>query len=207
MKLLRSLALGVLLVVALPATAQAHDPLFSLKYVDGDNIVVASYNVHDFTPGLPITFNVRVYTIAGAPVVYKSLETVVKQRDKVIFDQTFAASDYNDVNWIYAFGGPDKYDITMQFTNHGEHVAQAEFPIQVTHSHSHSLSSRFLGWPTASALLFGIALTLGAQELFRRPAGGREPAAKSVRSPAEGAPGRRPRRRSRRSGAIPADGL
>lgn len=175
MKLLRSLALSVLFVLALPATAQAHDSIFSLKYVDGDNIVVASFNVHDITAGQQITFNLRVYTIAGAPVVYKSVDTVVRHRDKVVLDRTLAASNYNDVNWIYAFGETGDYDITLQFTSHGEHVARAEFPIKV--GHSHSISSQIVSWPTANAVLFGIGLTLCAQSLFRRPTGSRKPAA------------------------------
>src|SRR5262245_26665318 len=131
MRFFRALALSLPLVVALPSTAQAHDSLFSLKYVDGDNIIVASYNVHDFTPGLPITFNLRIFSISGVPVAYKSVESVVKKGDEVIFDESMAASNYNDVNWIYVFDEPGDYDVTLKFTDHGSPVAHADFPMQV----------------------------------------------------------------------------
>jgi len=180
MKLLRVLTLSLLLVVAWPATARAHDSIFSLKYVDGDNIIVASYNVHDFTPGLPITFNLRIFTISGVPVAYKSVDAVVKRGDEVVFDDTMAASNYNDVNWIYEFDEAGDYDVTLQFTDHGAPVAHAHFPMQVVgEEHNAPEGSRIVSWPTAAALVLGVALTLGAQALFNRPDRRRRPASKS----------------------------
>jgi hypothetical protein len=175
MKLLRTLALGLLLVLSLPATARAHDSVFPLKYVDGNNIVVANYNVHDFTVDQRITFNLRVYTIAGSPVAYKSVQAVVKQDDKVVFDRTMAASNDSDVNWLYAFPNAGDYDVALRFTNHDARVARADFPIDVGghagDEHAHSLVSQIVAWPTLAALLLGIGLTLGAQRVRRRSVG------------------------------------
>ena len=169
-------------MVAWPATAGAHDSAFSLKYVDGQNIIVASYNVHNFIPAQPITFNLRIFTISGVPVAYKSVETVVKKGDEIVFDETMAASKYNDVNWIYAFGEAGQYDVTLQFTDHSAPVAHANFPMQVVSEVNNGPpGSRIVSWPTAAALLSGIALTLGAQALFKRP-DRRKPAGTSTTS-------------------------
>jgi hypothetical protein len=170
----------LLFVLVVPATARAHEPVFTLKYVDGRNIILASSNVHDITAGQPITFNLRVYTIAGVPVVYKSVESVVKHDGEVVFDRTMAASDDNDVNWIYAFDKAGEYDVTLHFANHDEHLARAHFPIAVAgngKASGQSPSARIVAWPTAAALLLGVGLTLGAQWLFKRPGRGRKQAA------------------------------
>jgi hypothetical protein len=179
MKWLRALLLGPLLLLALPATARADDSIFTLKYVDGENIIIASYNVHDFTADVPITFNLRVYTIAGVPVVYKSVEAIVEQHDKIIFDQTMAASTYNDVNWVYAFTEAGDFDLTLHFTNHGTPLAQARFPIVVANGpihgeapSAHSHTSQIFAWPAGTTFLLGIGLTLLVQRHFKRPAGG-----------------------------------
>jgi hypothetical protein len=190
MKFLHVLALSLLLVVAWPATARAHDEAFTLKYVDGNNIIVASYNVHDFTPDLPITFNLRIFTISGVPVAYKSVETVVKKGDEVVFDETMAASNYNDVNWIYAFGKAGDYDLTLQFTDHDAPVAHANFPIQVEgHVPTDPRGSRIVSWPTAAALLAGVALTLGAQALFKPDRRRKPPGTSTTSKVAAGTPG------------------
>jgi hypothetical protein len=179
MRWLRALLLGLLLLLALPATARAHESVFTLKYVDGENIVIASYNVHEFTAGQPITFNLRVYSISGVPVVYSNVEAVVEQHDEVVLDRTMPASSYSDVDWVYAFERGGDYGLTLRFTDQDAPTAQAHFPIDVADAPIHGapsgtepLTSRILAWPTGAALLLGIGLTLLVQRLSNRPAGG-----------------------------------
>jgi hypothetical protein len=181
MKWLPPLLLSMLLVLVFPATARAHEPIFSLKYVDGENIIIASYNVHEFTAAQPVTFNLRVYTIAGVPVVYKSVEAIVEQRGKTVFNQTMAASSYNDVNWVYTFPEEGAFDVRLHFTNDDAAVATANFPIDVANvltggaaPSDRSLTSQIFAWPTGAAFVLGIGLTLLV--LWRRQRPGGEPA-------------------------------
>ena len=195
MKWLPPLLLSLVLVLVFPATARAHEPIFTLKYVDGENIIIASYNVHEFTAAQPVTFNLRVYTIAGVPVVYKNVEAIVEQQGNAVFDQTMTASSYNDVNWVYAFPEGGAFDVRLHFTNDDAAVATANFPIDVANdpidvangpidgaaSSDRSLTSQIFAWPTLAAFVLGIGLTLLVLWRRKRPAGEptQDPAARS----------------------------
>ena len=77
--------LVVLYALLLPVSVSAHGSLFTYKYIDGANMVMVTHNVHDTQSGLPITYNLRLYSLDGQLVPFQKVQTLVKRGDTTLF--------------------------------------------------------------------------------------------------------------------------
>lgn len=157
MKFLRYLSLVTLsLVLLLPAYASAHGAIFTFKYIDGDNLILATHNVHDAQANLPITYNLRLYTMGGQTIHFGEVEAQVLQDKKVIDKQMVPVTDYDDANLTYAYPKKGNYVLSVNFLDHGKNIAHAEFPIAVADGANKGFFASKFTLQTLVAFLLGV---------------------------------------------------
>lgn len=138
-----------------PMMASAHESAFTLKYIDGKNLVVATYNVHEVEPGLPITYNWRIYDTSGVPVAYKTMHISLVHGDKVVYEKMLKASGYNDSDWVYRYPENGEYMLHVHFMDGDTHIATGEFPILVE-GHARGLPDGIINTQTLLAFAAGV---------------------------------------------------
>ena len=59
------------------APVQAHSGSYDMKYVDGSNLILLTFNTHQPVSGLDIVHNIRLYDLVGAPIPYDEVQVEV----------------------------------------------------------------------------------------------------------------------------------
>lgn len=159
MKLLRKIIpLALLLVLLFPVSGSAHGAIFTYKYIDGDNLVMVTHNVHDAQAGAAITYNLRLYTVEGQLIPFEQVKAEIKRGSKVIDRHSVSASDFGDANFLYTYPEQGNYVLSFNFFDHDKHIARGEFPIVVAAGLSTGLAT-FVTPKTALAFLLGAGIT------------------------------------------------
>lgn len=124
----------VLTLLILPSPAFAHGAIFTYKYIDGDNLVMVTHNVHDAQAGAPITYNLRLYTMDGQLVPFRQVQVKVQRDGQTTNEQTVtnAQSESDELNFVYAYPTEGNYLLSLVFMDQNKQVARGEFPIVVT---------------------------------------------------------------------------
>src|SRR3712207_2219857 len=77
MRSIRVLLAGLWLLVLTAGPAVSHGGSYDMKYVDGSNLVMLTFNTHEPVSGLPIAHNIRLYDLLGAPITYDTVHVEV----------------------------------------------------------------------------------------------------------------------------------
>jgi hypothetical protein len=159
MKLIRRISLVTLLLVLLtPVYASAHGAIFTYKYIDGDNLILVTHNVHDAQANMPITYNLRLYTMGGQLIPFEQVNAQILRGKHTEDQKTVSASQYSDANFTYAYPKQGNYVLSVNFLDHDKNIAHAQFPIVVAAGLDEGFLSGAFTLQTAAALLLGIAV-------------------------------------------------
>jgi methionine-rich copper-binding protein CopC len=156
-QLLRTLVL-VLFLLLVPASAAAHGTIYTYKYIDGDNLVMVTHNVHDAQAGAPVTYNLRLFTLEGELATFDKVVAEIKRDAKTVGSKTVGMSEYQDANFQYAYPKPGSYVLSIAFLDHDKHIAKGEFPIVVGKSANSSFFAAAFTLHTVAAFVLGASL-------------------------------------------------
>lgn len=156
MKFLRFIPIvTLLLVLLLPAAVNAHGAIFTYKYIDGDNLILVTHNVHDAQAGAPVTYNLRLYTMEGQVTNFEAAEVKVSRGKDILRTQKVTATDYNDANFSYAYPKKGNYTLSLTFLDHDKNVSHGEFPIVVADGATSGFWDKAFTLQTVVAFLIG----------------------------------------------------
>lgn len=160
------IALGLVLLV--PASAGAHGSNFTYKYMDGDNFVHVTHNVHHEEAGLPITYNLRLYNMDGQLIPFQEVEARVLHGAKSVHYQKVSASLNGDAFFTYTFPKKGAYVLHFHFLDNDKEIARGQFPVNVEAGVNESFFSGML--TPQAALTFVLGAGVGAAAVvYRRP--------------------------------------
>jgi methionine-rich copper-binding protein CopC len=148
-----------LFLLLVPAGAMAHGTIFTFKYIDGANMVMVTENVHEPQAGLPITYNLRLYSMDGQLVPFETVQAKVTQKAHVVLEKSLPLSANNDVNLTYSYPKQGNYTLAVHFIDNDKQVAGGTFPIAVEKSPVEGFFASAFTAQTLLAFLIGAAAT------------------------------------------------
>ncbi len=92
---------------------------------------MVTHNVHDAQAGVPITYNLRLYTMDGQLVPFQQVQVKVRQDNQTVYEQTVTVAENDEANFVYAYSREGSYILSLVFIDQDKQVAQGEFPIVV----------------------------------------------------------------------------
>ena len=156
-----------LLTLLAPAAASAHAGNYDMKYVDGSNVVLLTFNTHQPVAGLDIIHNIRLYDLVGAPVSYDKVHVEVHTRDNtsglalpgrtLLHEETLPMLATNESRMTYSYPGSGSFTVKTVFRAGGREISRGEFAVDVARGAPGS-SLRGHAWPQiVVAFLLGLA--------------------------------------------------
>ncbi len=146
----------------LPTAAMAHGSIFTFKYIDGENMIMVTHNVHDAQSGLPIMYNLRLYTLDGQLLPFQKVQAEVKQASRTLHTEELRASPNHDANLTYEYPARGDYELSVRFMDNDKQVAQAKFPIAV----ARGVDENFFASAFTPQTLIAFILGIGASVLY-----------------------------------------
>ncbi len=160
--LLKATVISLLILLA-PLSAAAHGSIYTYKYIDGDNIITVTQNVHDTQAGAAVTYHLRLQTLEGGTVSFAEMQVEVKRGDDNITQQTLSDIPIDDAKFVYAYPKEGNYTLYFIFVDNGKQIARSEFPIVVEKGLDSSLFADVISIKTFAAFLLGA----GALRLYQ----------------------------------------
>jgi hypothetical protein len=121
--------------------AQAHGGAYDMKYVDGSNVLLLTFNTHTPVSGLEIEHNLRLYDLLGAPVPYDEVAVEVHTRDKdqsttlrgttLLDEQTAPMLATNESKLAVTYPVAGAYTLDVEFRAGGRAVSSGSFAVDV----------------------------------------------------------------------------
>lgn len=146
-----------LLVLIMPSTSLANGN-YDLKYVDGSNLILVTYNGHAPVSGIETEHNVRLYDLIGAPIPFSTVHIEIVKGSTSAFDATLKSTETNDVTFNYVYPKAGKYTLKATFSDNGKDVSSGEMAVEVTKGANQSFWATAFTSQTLVALLLGIGL-------------------------------------------------
>jgi hypothetical protein len=174
MRLVVSLVVGWLLATT-ASPAHAHAGSYDMKYVDGSNLILLTFNTHAPVSGLDIAHNIRLYDLVGAPIVYDEVRVEIHSLDgrdsgplasSLLSEKTLPMLPTNESKQTFAYPVSGSYSLTAEFVDEGRTISEGEFAFDVGPGAA-ELSSGFGPLPLAAAFGLGVVVTLLVRR--RRP--------------------------------------
>lgn len=141
---LRRLALVLLaglLGGALMTPAQAHGGSYDVKYVDGSNLLLLTFNTHAPVSGLDIEHDLRLYDLLGAPIPYDEVAVEVHTRDKnqsttlrgsdLLEEQVVPMLPTNESKLDLTYPVAGAYTLDVEFRAGGRAISSGTFAVDV----------------------------------------------------------------------------
>ncbi|PUA80215.1 hypothetical protein [Nocardioides currus] len=137
--------LAALFVIAAPVVgagpAVAHGGAFDMKYVDGSNILLLTFNTHAPVSGLDIEHDLRLYDLVGAPIPFDEVAFEVDTRantnqltlnkDGVLHEDTAPMLPTNESKLTFAYPAPGSYSLDVTFREGGRDISHGVFALDV----------------------------------------------------------------------------
>lgn len=166
MRTLLAVITGCLLALS-TSSAQAHSGSYDMKYIDGSNLILVTFNTHQPVSGLDIEHNIRLYDLVGAPIPYDEVlfevhtrgntERVSPGGSSLLSEATLPMLPTNESKETFTYPISGSYTLTTVFMAGGRKISRAEFAVDVGVGTTEA-SSGFGYLPLVVAFLGGIAL-------------------------------------------------
>lgn len=205
------LAAAAAALVALGGPVHAHSGSYDMKYVDGANLVLLTFNTHEPVSGLDIVHNLRLYDMVGAPIPYDEVRITVRrvgegggplESTRPVLEVTEPMQVTNESEHRFSYPVSGAYAIAAEFTADGRRISAGEFAVAVGRGTEeegaglaslHVLGAFLLGLLVASATrILGGRLRRGAVAPPDVPARDTVPVTLLGAEPADGTVARRP---------------
>ena len=132
---------ALLLGSGVGAPASAHGGSYDMKYVDGSNVLLLTFNTHAPVSGLDIEHNLRLYDLVGAPVIYDEVAVEVHTLEKgqtmtlrggtSLLEDTLPMLATNESKLSFAYPVQGSYAVRVRFASAGQTVSSGEFVFDV----------------------------------------------------------------------------
>lgn len=152
---LRLLILVWAVIALVPAPANAHGAIFTHKYVDGDNLILLTHNVHEAHAHETITYNVRLYNMDGQLLPFENVIATVHRGKELLHTKTVHTTYTGDANVVYTYPTKGNYTVSLTFLDHDKNIAQATFPIGVAAGVDTGILATAFNIPTITAFILG----------------------------------------------------
>ena len=137
--------LAVVFIVGAPvvagAPAVAHGGAFDMKYVDGSNVLLLTFNTHAPVSGLDIEHDLRLYDLMGAPIPYDEVAFEVDTRrntnqltldkDGTLHQESAPMLPTNESKLTFAYPAPGSYSLDVTFRSGGQDISHGTFALDV----------------------------------------------------------------------------
>jgi hypothetical protein len=130
-----------LLVALTPASASAHAGNYDMKYIDGSNVILLTFNTHLPVAGLDIVHDIRLYDLVGAPIPYDQVKVEVHTRANtsglalpgrtLLQDFTLPMLPTNESKLTYAYPGSGSYTLKTVFLQDGREISRGDFALDI----------------------------------------------------------------------------
>jgi len=167
MRTLVAMAIGCLLALA-GAPAQAHTGSYDMKYVDGSNLILLTFNTHQPVSGLDIEHNIRLYDLVGAPIPYDEVRVEVHTQEGSSGVEGLESSlrkkaalpmlATNESTMDFTYPAPGPYRLTTVFYAGGREISRGTFAIDIGKG-TDAPGRGFGVWSLGVAFLLGAAAT------------------------------------------------
>jgi len=155
------LLLAITMAMLIPGIAHGlGQGMYTLKYVDGPNLILVTPNIYKTESGIPIQYNLRLYNEVGQPVNFTNAHSEVWMGDKQLTSQNLRRSPNNDTTLFHTYKKQGLYTIKVTFMDNSKKVAAGEFPITVTKGKSFGFFSGAFTIQTGVAFLLGMLVCL-----------------------------------------------
>lgn len=141
MKRLVALVAAVVLAALGASPAQAHGGSYDMKYVDGSNVLLLTFNTHAPVSGLAIEHDLRLYDLLGAPLTYDDVSVEVHTRDtdggatlrgeSLLLEETVPMLPTNESKLTVTYPTPGAYSVRAVFSADGREISRGEFAVDV----------------------------------------------------------------------------
>jgi hypothetical protein len=165
--------------------AHAHGGSYDMKYIDGSNVLLLTFNTHTPVSGLDIEHNLRLYDQLGAPIPYDEVVVEVHTRDKdqsttlrgstLLEEQSATMLATNESKLTVAYPVAGAYTLDVEFRAGGRAISSGSFAVDVGQG-----ASGPGGFPW---IRMGLVLLLGVVVGFALPRGSRAPAVTAAARP------------------------
>ncbi|NYE36810.1 hypothetical protein F4692_001943 [Nocardioides cavernae] len=202
--LLRRVAvvLGTLLLAgAGVGPVQAHGGSYDMKYVDGSNLLLLTFNTHAPVSGLDIEHNLRLYDLLGAPIPYDEVAVEVHARDKdrsttlrgsdLLEEQVVPMLATNESKLDVAYPVAGAYTLDVEFRAGGRPISSGRFAVDVGQGTAGPGGFQWIR--SALVLLLGVLVGVALPRRASAPAAG-APAGEDEEKGEDGAAGKVPAR-------------
>lgn len=120
---------------------QAHGGSYDMKYVDGSNLLLLTFNTHAPVSGLDIEHNLRLYDLLGAPIPYDEVAVEVHTREKhqsttlrgsdLLEEQVVPMLATNESKLEVAYPVAGAYALDVEFRAGGRAISSGTFAVDV----------------------------------------------------------------------------
>ncbi len=166
MRAATALLVGCLLLLT-GAPAQAHTGSYDMKYIDGSNLILLTFNTHQPVSGLDIEHNIRLYDLVGAPIPYDEVKVELHTQQEssgveglessLREKQTLPMLATNESTLDYTYPVSGGYRLTTVFYSQGREISRGEFAIDI--GQGSAGPSRWSGaWSLGAAFLLGVVI-------------------------------------------------
>ena len=141
MRAARAVALLAGLAASWPVAAAAHGGSYDIKYVDGSNVELVTFNTHTPVAGLAIEHNVRLYDLVGAPVTYEEVTAEIHVREDtsdlvvgnatLLHEETLPLRATNDSVMTFTYPEAGQYTLKLTFLLDGRPISEGEMALPV----------------------------------------------------------------------------
>lgn len=167
MRRLAALVAALVMIVA-PAPALAHGGSYDMKYVDGSNVLLLTFNTHTPVSGLDIEHDLRLYDLLGAPITYDEVAVELHARDDtegialrgqtLLQEETVPMLATNESKLTLAYPVPGSYTLRVVFSAGGSPISSGEFAVNVDQGASGGGGGGFPWIRLGLTLLLGLFL-------------------------------------------------
>ena len=141
MRRLLAVVAALLLSGVIGIPAHAHGGSYDMKYVDGSNVLLLTFNTHAPVSGLDIEHNLRLYDLVGAPIAYDEVAVEVHTLEKgqpttlrggtTLHEETLPMLATNESKLAFVYPLPGSYSVRVVFMADGRAVSSGEFVFDV----------------------------------------------------------------------------
>ena len=157
---------AILMIVVVAPPAGAHSGSYDMKYVDGSNVLLLTFNTHAPVSGLDIEHNLRLYDLLGAPVPYSEVAVEVHTQDEgrsttlrgstLVTEQVAPMLATNESKLTMAYPVAGAYTLQVEFRAGGRAISTGRFAVDV--GQGTPTPGGFPWIRLALALLLGVAV-------------------------------------------------
>lgn len=156
---LKSFFVSLFFLVVCTPLALAHSTVYSFKMIDGEKIIIVTYNTPTIQARIPVTYNIRLYELANGKLIpFDRARLQFKDGKRTIGVRDLPLSENIDADTTYIFPKKGVYTFSVQFVKNNKTISQTTFPVAVERGLYENTKPEFFSAQTIIAFVLGLLL-------------------------------------------------